>query len=176
LYEPYSVPSTSMLPTLPRKSHILVEKRPSVLRRGEIVTFRAPRDPGAIFVQRLLGLPGDRITYSAKHVLVNGMETRVRQLDDFLDDDNLKYKQRYANRIDGVEFDTLIDADMPAEMPEAWHFPMSEACVRSNGAVECTVPADHYFMMGDNRDNSNDSRYFGFVRVELVTGRVAKVF
>ncbi|WP_083941265.1 signal peptidase I [Pseudoduganella violaceinigra] len=177
LYEPYRIPSSAMAPALVRNGVILVEKRPGKLHRGEIVVFDYPRDPSVVYVERLIGLPGDRITYRAKHVLVNGQETRVRQLEDFLDENAevLSYQQRFLNRLDSVSFETLTDGSMLTEPPQAWNFPMSEPCVRTDEQVECVVPAGHYFMLGDNRDHSNDSRYWGFVRADLVKGRVLKV-
>lgn len=194
-YEPFMVPSSAMLPTLPLQARLIVQKygfghyetlginlgkRPATakLGRGDLVVFDFPRDPRQSFIKRVVALPGDRLTIRAKEVFVNGQDTRVGQMEDFLDDGSarLQYKKRYLNRLDGTEFSTLRDDDMPPFTQDAWKFPGHEACTDAAGKVECVVPSGQYFVMGDNRDNSFDSRYWGFVRADLVIGKVVKVF
>jgi len=194
LYEPFKVPSQAMSPTLAPAARVLVQKHgyghlstygldagrlpmTAALHRGDIIVFDYPRDPSTTYIKRLIGLPGDRVTYTeGKSVLVNGQETRQHRLGDHLDMESLKHRQRYLNQLDGTKFDTLVDEGAPAMGPGAFEFPMKEACTRGEGKVECVIPAGHYFMMGDNRDNSADSRYWGFVRSDQVVGKVVKVF
>lgn len=193
LYEPFRIPSSAMLPTLPLNANIIVQKHgyghlttfgidfgrsPSTasLKRGEIIVFDFPRDPSQTFIKRIVGLPGDRIAFIGKNVVVNGRETRLQQLEDYLDADNLAYRQRHLNQLDATTFETLSDAKAPAVPPKAWDFPMKESCSHSDEKVECHVPAGRYFVMGDNRDNSFDSRYWGYVGSDQIIGKLIKVF
>jgi signal peptidase I len=193
LYEPFRIPSTAMLPTLEVGSRIIVQKygyghystygvtfwRANLtvpLRRGDVIVFDYPRDPSQTYIKRLVGLPGDRIQYVGKDLIVNGVNTRSRKLDDYRLPDQAIYLDRYANKLDGVGFDTV---EYPNRIPfasEAWQFPMKEQCSQVTNGVECIVPAGHFFMMGDSRDNSLDSRYWGFVRPDQIIGRVVATF
>lgn len=193
LYEPYRIPSSAMLPTLRPKANIIVQKHgygnlstfgidfgrlpmSAVLKRGDIIVFDYPRDPSQTYIKRIVGLPGDRITIVGANVVVNGRETRLQQLEDYLDVEGLRYLRRHLNRLDDTTFETLSDANSPSVRPGAWDFPMKESCSHSGEKVECIVPAERYFVMGDNRDNSFDSRYWGYVRSDQIIGKLIKVF
>jgi signal peptidase I len=193
LYEPFSIPSSAMLPTLEPKARIIVQKigyghlstygikfahlpSSASLRRGDVIVFDYPRDPSETYIKRLVALPGDRLALHGKTLSINGKETRIRQLEDYVDLSALVYRNRFLDKLDGAEFETIVDPKQAPFMPDAWDFPMKEQCSKSGETVECVIPPGHYFVMGDNRDNSSDSRYWGFVRSDQVIGKVVQVF
>lgn len=190
-FEPFRVPSSAMAPTLLVKSALWVQKwgyghysvagfdalsRPmsQSLQRGDIIVFDAPQQPAVKYLKRVIGLPGDTIVYRDKHVLINGIDTRVARLDDYLDPEYLVYFQRYRERLGAVEYEVLIDPKAPALSP-ATQSTLPAECVREPEALRCTVPTGAYFVMGDHRDNSLDSRYWGFVAQRAVVGKVVAV-
>ena len=144
------------------------------LRRGDIVVFDYPVDPAQTYIKRLVGLPGDRVVYRDKHLYVNGTDTRVRRLDDYLHADRPRYSQRFLDKLDGTTFATLQDKDVQRK-PEPRQFAFRDHCAYTEDEVRCDVPAGNFCVMGDNRDNSFDSRYWGFVRADLVIGKVVKI-
>ena len=197
LYEPFKSPSKSMLPTIGIGDRILVQKigyghvstfglhlaslpHTSVLKRGDLIVFDRPLKPAETYIKRVVGLPGDRVVYRDGHLIVNGQDTRVSQLADFMDPEIPRFWRRYRNRLDGVQFDTLAEKESDGRAlkarPEAPNIPLIDRCVYTNEEIHCEVPAGHYYVMGDHRDNSVDSRYFGFVRADQVIGKVVKVF
>lgn len=163
LVEPFQIPSGSMKPTLEVGDFILVNKfaygiRLPVLdnkvievgdpQRGDVMVFRYPSDPNINYIKRVIGLPGDRIAYSSgKHLTVNG--------------------QPVAEKLLGEEPGTLGSAMLYEEkLGEAEHLIRKEMKrYRMEPGREWVVPQGHYFMMGDNRDNSNDSRYWNDPRI-----------
>lgn len=171
LAEPFRIPSGSMLPSLYVGDFILVNKFAYGLRlpvanrkaldlgaprRGEVAVFRFPKEPSVNFIKRVVGLPGDRVVYKDKRLYVNGRP--MEQTDNRSElpgaGDGLSYPAiRRTEELDGVRHDILL-TDRPD--PEA---------------AEYVVPPGHYFVMGDNRDQSNDSRYWGFVPDENLVGR-----
>ena len=184
--EPFKIPSGSMMPTLLIGDFILVNKftygirLPIVNRkvisinepkRGDVMVFRYPPDPSLDYIKRVVGLPGDRIEYRGKRLWINGREIPVRQIDDYLSRERMQYSQRYLERLNGVEHEILIDRDAPSLPPFGRAFPYSGNCNYNNEGMTCVVPAGHYFMMGDNRDNSSDSRVWGFVPDENIVGK-----
>ncbi|TVT81272.1 signal peptidase I [Pseudomonas sp. H3(2019)] len=158
LVEPFQIPSGSMKPTLDVGDFILVNKfsygiRLPVLdtkviqvgdpQRGDVMVFRYPSDPNVNYIKRVVGLPGDQIRYTAdKRLFVNG--------------------ESIAEQLVGSEPGTLGSAELYKEkLGAAEHLIRKEMSrYRATPDHQWTVPAGHYFMMGDNRDNSNDSRYW----------------
>lgn len=158
LVEPFQIPSGSMKPTLDVGDFILVNKFSYGIRlpvidkkiievgdpqRGDVMVFRYPSDPSVNYIKRVVGLPGDTVRYTSdKHLYVNG--------------------QLVAEQLVGVEPGTLGSAELYKEkLGEVEHMIRKEMSrYRAPPDNEWTVPAGHYFMMGDNRDNSNDSRYW----------------
>lgn len=158
LVEPFQIPSGSMKPTLDVGDFILVNKfsygiRLPVLdqkvieigdpQRGDVMVFRYPSDPSVNYIKRVIGLPGDRIRYTSdKRLFVNG--------------------ELVAKKLIGTEPGTLGSAELYEERLGAVEHQIRQEMSRYRAPPdnEWTVPAAHYFMMGDNRDNSNDSRYW----------------
>ena len=186
LFEPFKIPSGSMIPTLLVGDLILVNKFDYGVRlpvinqkiiankdpaRGDVVVFRYPPDPRVDYIKRVVGLPGDEIAYLNKVLTINGQRIETAPLADFYDEDSRRYAQHFSEKLAGVEHRILIDRDRPAFIPGAQDFPNGGACHYSGEGVTCKVPAGHYFMMGDNRDNSVDSRYWGFVPDRNLVGR-----
>jgi signal peptidase I len=186
LYEPFKIPSSSMVPTLLVGDLILVNKFTYGIRlpiinkkiievnqpqRGDVMVFKYPRDPSLDYIKRVIGVPGDKITYRNKRLTVNGQAVSYRELPDFLDEDRLTYAKHYEENLTGVHHEILNDERAPADVRDAHDFPQSELCNYDIEGFTCTVPSGNYFMMGDNRDNSADSRYWGFVPDENVVGK-----
>ena len=186
IVEPFKIPSGSMIPTLLVGDFILVNKFTYGIRlpvinqkiipindpqRGDVMVFRYPEDPSLDYIKRVVGVPGDKIVYQNKRLTVNGVEVPVVKEDDYLHPERLYYSQQFKAQMGDVSFRYLNDADAPAALPEVANFPHRDACIYNNAGVMCTVPPGHYFMMGDNRDNSRDSRVWGFVPDENIVGK-----
>jgi signal peptidase I len=186
LFEPFKIPSGSMIPTLLVGDLILVNKFEYGVRlpvinqkviankdpaRGDVVVFRYPPDPRIDYIKRVVGLPGDEVAYLNKVLTINGKRVDTTARPDYYDDDSRRYAQHFSETLSGVEHGILTDKDRPAFIPGAQNFPNGEACQYTGEGVTCKVPAGHYFMMGDNRDNSVDSRYWGFVPDRNLVGR-----
>lgn len=178
LFEPFKIPSGSMIPTLLIGDFIVVNKFAYGLRlpvlhtkflplgepkRGDVVVFRYPVDPKVNFIKRLIGLPGDTISYRNKELYINGelVEEQARN--------------RYT--LESVKCSTpRSDAMLLDEtMGDVTHGILEhENSGGRNGQWQ--VPEGHYFMMGDNRDRSNDSREWGFVPEENLMGRAVGIW
>lgn len=186
LVEPFKIPSTSMVPTLLVGDFILVNKFTYGIRlpvanvkvvelgapkRGDVMVFRYPDNPSLDYIKRVVGVPGDRIEYRDKRLIVNGVEAPLRRLDDYLARERMQFFRRYAEKLGEVEHEILIEEDAPMMLPQAASFPHAGNCNYNRQGLTCTVPAGHYFMMGDNRDNSSDSRVWGFVPDENIVGK-----
>jgi signal peptidase I len=192
LVEPFKIPSGSMIPTLLVGDLILVNKFSYGIRlpiinkkiigigepeRGDVIVFRYPVDPSLDYVKRLIGLPGDTVTFRSKRLTINGESVPVAPAPDYFDSDRVAYSKQFTETLsrgaDGkISHMILIDDDRSTVITPD-NFPFRDQCAYSEGntAVTCKVPAGHYFMMGDNRDNSADSRYWGFVPDQNIVGR-----
>jgi signal peptidase I len=171
LVEPFKIPSGSMMPTLLVGDFILVNKHTYGLRvpiinntffemnhpqRGDVMVFHYPNDPSMDYIKRVVGLPGDRIEYREKHLVINGQPLEVAFDSDYEYDApglNRVAAKKYREKLGSQPHDILLVNDAPAK----------------DG--EIVVPPGHYFVMGDNRDNSNDSRFWGFVPEKNVVGK-----
>lgn len=186
LYEPFKIPSSSMLPTLQSGDLILVNKFTYGIRlpvinkkiidindpqRGDVVVFKYPKDLSLDYIKRVVGVGGDRVVYRNKRLTVNGKEATYKPLTEHLDEERLTYSKQFSEKAGGVEHRILNDDGAPAYVPNPDAFKMKNLCTYNSEGFACTVPAGHYFMMGDNRDNSLDSRYWGFVPDNYVVGR-----
>ena len=174
IVEPFRIPSSSMMPTLLVGDFILVNKfsygvRWPVLntkifdtgepQRGDVVVFRYPRQPELDYIKRIIGLPGDHIAYYEKTLYVNG-EKEVRQPKGPYESPSGHHNgaQVFVEKLGDVEHDILVT---PAKF---------------GLEGEYVVPEGHYFVMGDNRDNSNDGRYWGYVPEDHLVGKAFVVW
>jgi len=186
LVEPFKIPSSSMVPTLLVGDFILVNKFTYGIRlpvinqkivqlgephRGDVMVFRWPVDPSLDYIKRVVGVPGDRVEYRNKRLTINGQPVAVQQVEDYLSKERLQFSSQYVETLGGVAHRILQDPDAPAAVSAGLAFPFSENCNYNVNGVACTVPPGHYFMMGDNRDNSSDSRVWGFVPDENIVGK-----
>ena len=168
--EPFRIPSGSMMPTLLVGDFILVNKFAYGIRlpvvnkkiidigapeRGDVVVFRFPKDPSDDYIKRVVGLPGDRIAYVDKVLYVNGSPAEQSLLGDY---EEQRSMQVYAELLESVNHEILISPG------------------HGNVEGEWAVPPDRYFVMGDNRDNSNDSRFWGFVPTSHLVGKAFLVW
>lgn len=184
--EPFKIPSGSMIPTLLVGDFILVNKFTYGIRlpvinqkiidvgspqRGDVMVFRYPEDPSLDYIKRVVGLPGDKIAYQNKRLTINGQPVEVKRIGDYLHPERLYYSEQYVEKLGNVEHRILNDADAPAFVPDPSNFPDRENCIYNHSGVICTVPPGHYYMIGDNRDNSKDSRFWGFVPEENIVGK-----
>ncbi|MEO8151911.1 MAG: signal peptidase I [Rhizobacter sp.] len=186
LFEPFKIPSGSMVPTLRIGDLILVNKYHYGVRlpvinkkiiqlndpqRGDVMVFRYPADPSVDYIKRVVGLPGDEISYRSQQLYINGQLVASQPAPEFYDDDSTRYYKQYAEKLGPVEHSILVDAQARPLIRPKFTFPFAENCRYSAEGVTCKVPAAHYFMMGDNRDNSEDSRFWGFVPDENIVGK-----
>jgi len=184
--EPFKIPSGSMIPTLLVGDFILVNKfdyglKMPVLnakflpvgepKRGDVVVFRYPKDPSIDYIKRVIGLPGDTIAYENKRLTINGTPVPETALPDFFDKDSVTYSKRFEEEIDGRKNEILNTTSVPPYILGAEDYPFKDNCQYNAQGIICKVPAGHYYMMGDNRDDSADSRYWGFVPEANIVGR-----
>jgi len=190
LVEPFKIPSGSMLPTLLIGDFILVNKYTYGIRlpvinvkvldvtapkRGEVMVFRYPEDTSLDYIKRVVGLPGDVIAYKGKKLYVN------EQPVDAAPDGTYNYvesglnfiaAQRLSEKLGEHNHAILIQPEVPpVQLSGVRQFPFRENCAYNDEGFTCKVPAGHYFMMGDNRDSSSDSRYWGFVPDRNIVGK-----
>lgn len=171
--EPFRIPSGSMIPTLLVGDFILVNKFTYGIRlpvvnkkivelgepqRGDVVVFRFPQDPSTDYIKRVIGLPGDLIEYHHKTLYINGKAATQKELGPFTGVDTgmvLSTGSLRTESFDGVEHPIVVMPEVRSRLDDG----------------EWRVPEGHYFVMGDNRDNSNDSRGWGFVPEENLVGK-----
>lgn len=173
LIEPFRIPSGSLEPTLLVGDFVAVNKfaygfRLPVIEKkvlpvanpktGEVAVFRWPPDPSFDYIKRVIGVPGDKVSYHNKVLTINGKEAARTFVEYTVDESSGKPVAKYKENLNGVVHDIFIRADVPAQ------------------DFEVTVPAGAYFMMGDNRDDSADSRFWGFVPDNYLRGKAFLVW
>lgn len=178
LFEPFKIPSGSMIPTLLIGDFILVNKYAYGLRlpitntkflsvgepkRGDVIVFRYPVDTSVSFIKRLIGLPGDTVSYRDKRLYVNGQLVELEEIGRYTSQDvkcatPRRDALRYTEMLGEVNHEVLLHGSSGSR----------------DGQWE--VPEGHYFVMGDNRDRSNDSREWGFVPEENLMGRAVGIW
>jgi len=174
--EPFRIPSNSMMPTLLTGDFILVNKfsygvRLPVLnskiidvgepKRGDVMVFRYPKNPSIDYIKRVIGLPGDKVAYYSKQLFVNGEPVKQKAKGTYTgigSGVSMSGAKKYLEQLSGMEHEILIDES------------------RGTMEGEFIVPEGQYFVMGDNRDNSNDSRYWGFVPEENLVGKAFMIW
>jgi signal peptidase I len=184
--EPFKIPSGSMVPTLLVGDFILVNKfdygirlpitntkvtegRP--LERGDVVVFRYPKDESVDYIKRVIGLPGDIVSYEDKKLTINGKPVPETPLPDYFDEERIGYAKQFEEDLDGRKNRILNNPAVPPFIVGAEDYPYRDNCKYDARGVTCKVPPGNYFMMGDNRDNSADSRYWGFAPDKNIVGR-----
>ena len=196
LFEPFKIPSGSMIPTLHIGDLILVNKfhygiRLPVLNlkvidghpveRGDVMVFRYPPKPSLDYIKRVVGVPGDKIAYINKVLTINGQLVSKESIPEFFDADTMRYSKQFEeampigsnpSQMNTLRVHRLLNDDrVPNFVSGINDFAFKDNCSYTVEGVECTVPEGHYFMMGDNRDNSMDSRYWGFVPDKNIVGK-----
>ena len=186
LFEPFKIPSGSMIPTLLVGDLILVNKFTYGVRlpvinlkvtegkppqRGDVMVFRYPPKPSLDYIKRVIGVPGDEVAYLNKRLTINGRPVPTTALPEFFDEDAMRYFPQFSEALTDVAHRIIVDPARPAMVAGADDFVFRQNCRYSVEGVVCKVPDGHYFMMGDNRDNSLDSRYWGFVPDRNIVGK-----
>ena len=195
LVEPFKSPSGSMIPTLLVGDFILVNKftygirlpvvnkkilQVNLPQRGEVMVFRYPENPTLDYIKRVVGVPGDRVEYRNKRLTINGQLVPVDKADDDpYVDGGLSFagSARFWETLGTRRHSIMINPEAPAlQLASVRQFPQRENCVYNEHEFNCLVPPGNYFMMGDNRDSSSDSRYWGFVPEQNIVGRAFLVW
>ena len=191
LVEPFKIPSGSMLPTLEIGDFILVNKYDYGIRlpivnrkvfdvgepkRGDVMVFRYPKDPALDYIKRVVGLPGDVVEYVDKRLIINGQPVAMEPAGRYeyvAGGLNYIQAQTYREQLNGHSHIAMVMPDQPPVIlyQVEGAFPHRENCSYNERGFRCRVPEGHYFMLGDNRDASNDSRYWGFVPDDHIVGR-----
>ncbi len=180
-YEPFRIPSGSMIPTLLIGDFILVEKFSYGFKlpftnillsnwkapmRGDVVVFKYPKDESVNYIKRIIGIPGDSVEIINKNVYINGKVLKNIELDsrDFMIDMDSKFKGYNFKflKVENNKKDYFIQIDNDN------HYKVN--------TPKIIVPKGRYFMMGDNRDYSYDSRSWGFVNEEAIKGRAVYIW
>ena len=185
--EPFKIPSGSMEPTLVPGDLILVNKFAYGLRlplmhdrltpgetpqRGNVIVFRLPKDPSIDYIKRIVGTPGDTVSYENKQLMLNGKPVAEKADGEWFDPRSMVYYQQYMETLGDTAHRILINPQAPPYViggPD--DFPHRDSCHYNADGFVCKVPPGMYFVMGDNRDNSLDSRYWGFVPERNIVGR-----
>lgn len=193
--EPFRIPSSSMVPTLLEGDFILVNKYNYGLRmpisneivvptgspkRGDVVVFHYPLDPSVDYIKRLVGLPGDEIKYEGRQLTINGQTIAQQDSKMVVLNSGTYSTQIPLNKIkQSTEFlaDTAtaheiwVEPSRPAYIAQGVRSDVKQYCEYHETGFSCKVPQGQYFMMGDDRDFSEDSRYWGFVPEKNIVGR-----
>lgn len=194
IYEPFQIPSGSMMPTLLVGDFILVEKfsygvkEPvwqntlipvDLPKRGDVAVFKYPEDPRVDYIKRVVGLPGDRIVYKDKQLyLIPACKEQpcgaykaleMNSLGEQMFADEESKMQVYSEMLGEVTHKILLNPMRRDHLAYYYQQP-------GTYAYEWVVPAGHYFMMGDNRDNSKDSRFWGFVPQQNLVGKAVAIW
>ncbi|OYV80375.1 MAG: signal peptidase I [Ferrovum sp. 37-45-19] len=195
LYEPFKIPSGSMIPTLHIGDFILVNKFVYGLRwpftnhafiniqephRGDVMVFHYPEDPSVNYIKRVIGEPGDVVTYQDKRITINGVPLYTKSdgvYNSMEEDIAMVQFDRFEEKIGTHTHFFITVPTQPAIFnSQVLNFEGRQNCTYNLDGFTCKVPAGHYFMMGDNRDRSSDSRYWGFVPEDNIVGKAVLIW
>jgi len=196
LYEPFQIPSGSMMPTLLDGDFILVNKfnyglKDPVVRHkflenglpehGDVVVFKYPQDPRVDYIKRVIGLPGDRIIYRNKSIYIKKACTDTDDKCPEFEQVVQNFTDKYTgpDAVEGMnEFESVMLGKSHQVLNDSQTLPRTRHYFQQAGtaADEFLVPAKHYFVMGDNRDNSLDGRFWGFVPEENLVGEAVAIW
>jgi signal peptidase I len=203
IFEPFRIPSDSMMPTLLDGDFIIVNKFAYGLRlpvldikvvpigepkRGDVVVFRYPRDTAINYIKRLVGLPGDRVRVVSDQLIINGLPIPLQ--DNGRYDDSCYHNMRLSTEVLGEHRHQTLSCQTPDEIAAPTgpsctrHIERNYECIEPNvpglhdrsDSDEVVVPPGQYLMIGDNRDNSADGRYWGFVKEDLLVGKATRIW
>jgi len=191
--EPFKIPSSSMRPTLEVGDFILVNKFSYGIRlpiieqkivptgdpqRGDVVVFRYPLNPSQDYIKRVIGVPGDTVEYRGKQLSINDQPLPQQKNADYSYLEGYRFEtlnqftETTQSAAGAREYPIAVDIQKPTlYLDRVFPFPRREACKYFENGFRCTVPEGYYWVMGDNRDNSEDSRYWGFVPDENLRGK-----
>lgn len=193
LFEPFRVASGAMLPGLETGSHIIASKWgygdssafgftlrkgevSATVKRGDVLIFVYPESNERFeYVMRVVGLPGDLVEYKQKSLSINRQPVRYRDggAYHYAGQGRMFTGTIRSETLDGTEYQIMTDPEAPGIFREhIARYPNQSRCNYQDDGFSCRVPAGHYFMLGDNRDASNDSRYWGFVPQDHIVGKV----
>jgi|SRR3954451_9600468 signal peptidase I len=195
LVEPFKIPSGSMIPTLLVGDFILVNKYTYGVRlpvinvkildikepqRGEVMVFRYPENPSMDYIKRVIGIPGDTVSYRDKRLFINNMPVKMEPNGEYTYVESglsYVYTKRFNETIDAYGHKILINPEVPdLLLAGVRRFPHQENCTYEDTGFTCKVPSGNYFTMGDNRDSSSDSRYWGFVPEKNIVGKAFMIW
>jgi len=161
-YEPYRMPANSMMPTLLEGDFFVVDTwhySHQSVARGDIIVFDFPKNPKVKFAKRVIGLPGDHISYKQRQLTINGKPVEQISVGEFdSNGETLETLQQKTEQIDDSTYNIVVDE------------------IRPDNSGEFIVPQGQYFVMGDNRDNSNDSRYWGYLPQKYICGKILYIW
>ncbi len=195
LVEPFQIPSSSMRPGLVVGDFILVNKfsygiRTPVInnvlipvgkpQHGDVMVFNFPENPSINYIKRVIGLPGDTVSYRNKRLTVNGQPVKTEAAGEHLYFEQSVQpviNRQFTETLGSHTYNTLeVPARAAFDLSKIADFPYRENCRYDDDSFTCKVPEGHYFMLGDNRDHSADGRYWGFVADKYVVGKAFLVW
>ncbi|MDF1780080.1 MAG: signal peptidase I [Alcanivoracaceae bacterium] len=194
LFEPFTIPSGSMIPTLQIHDFVLVNKFSYGVRlpvtntviletgepkRGDVMVFRYPEDPSKNYIKRVVGVPGDQIEIRGLQLFLNGKLIEQDLISEDVFETQCQYRRGFGIATGQVEKVWSYIEDLDGHR----HYMQRQACASSPEQARMaidertwTVPENSYFVMGDNRDNSQDSRFWGYVPKANIVGRASVIW
>lgn len=142
------------------------------------MVFKYPPNPQVDYIKRVVGTPGDEISYSNKKLTINGKPIATSSMPEFFNEDEMHYSKQFEEMLGTKKHRILNEDSRPAFISgsEGFDYAFRQNCTYTVDGINCKVPDGHYFMMGDNRDNSLDSRYWGFVPESNIVGKASFVW